>query len=113
MKISVNTPDFSGRSEPPIHPSETDNGDQIGASSWHKVAGFSTRLRPTAPDPLLNSPVPELELYVNVTAPQVAACYRGEVRAVVARATNGQTVQFPLSVLHKHITHDGIQGDFG
>jgi len=56
--------------------------------------------------------MPELEVQVNVTPPQVAAYYRGEVRAVVARASNGQTVQFPLSVLHKFISTDGIQGRF-
>lgn len=56
--------------------------------------------------------MPELEVNVKVTRDQVAAYYRGEVRAVVARASNGQTVQFPLSVLHKFISVDGIQGRF-
>ena len=56
--------------------------------------------------------MPELIVHVNVKPEQVAAYYRGEVRAVVARASNGQTVQFPLSVLHKFISTEGIQGRF-
>lgn len=56
--------------------------------------------------------MPELEVEVSVTPPQIAAYYRGQVRAVIARASNGQTVQFPLSVLHKFISADGIHGRF-
>lgn len=56
--------------------------------------------------------MPQLIVSVHVTRDQVAAYYRGEIRAVLARAANGQTVQFPLSVLHRHITTDGIQGRF-
>lgn len=40
------------------------------------------------------------------------AYYRGDARAVRARATNGQSVQFPASVLQKHITEDGVHGRF-
>lgn len=54
----------------------------------------------------------ELIVSLNISPEKVAAYYRGEVRTVVARATNGQTVQFPLSVLHKSISNEGIRGRF-
>ncbi|HWL15519.1 MAG TPA: DUF2835 family protein [Opitutus sp.] len=54
----------------------------------------------------------ELLVSVNLSRDQIAAYYRGELRAVVARASNGQTVQFPASVLHKFITLDGVHGKF-
>lgn len=56
--------------------------------------------------------MPELIVALNLSPEKVAAYYRGEVRTVVARASNGQTVQFPMSVLHKSISADGIRGRF-
>lgn len=38
--------------------------------------------------------------------------YRGTVRSVLVRATSGQTVQFPASLLQRFVTPDGIHGDF-
>ena len=38
--------------------------------------------------------------------------YRGTVRHVVVRCTTGQTVQFPASLLQRHVTKEGIQGVF-
>ena len=38
--------------------------------------------------------------------------YRGQVRSIRARATNGQTVQFPASALQKFILKDGVHGSF-
>ena len=56
--------------------------------------------------------MPELLVTLSLTPDMVAAYYRGEAPRVVARATNGQTVQFPTSVLHKFIATDGIHGRF-
>lgn len=56
--------------------------------------------------------MPELIVALNITPEQVADYYRGRARNVVARATNGQTVQFPMAVLHKSISMDGIRGQF-
>jgi hypothetical protein len=56
--------------------------------------------------------MPELIVTLNLGPEKVAAYYRGEARAVVARASNGQTVQFPMAVLHKCISADGIRGRF-
>src|SRR5690606_18482207 len=50
--------------------------------------------------------MPDLVVTLNIGPEKVAAYYRGETRAVVVRATNGQTVQFPMSVLHKSISTD-------
>jgi Protein of unknown function (DUF2835). len=56
--------------------------------------------------------VPELIVSLSLSPEKVAAYYRGEAPRVFARATNGQTVQFPTSVLHKFISTDGIHGRF-
>ncbi len=56
--------------------------------------------------------MPELIVSLSLSPDKVAAYYRGEAPRIVARATNGQTVQFPTSVLHKFIAADGIHGHF-
>lgn len=56
--------------------------------------------------------MPELVVQVSISPEKVAAYYRGLAPRVMARATNGQTVQFPTSVLHRFITTDGIHGSF-
>ena len=56
--------------------------------------------------------MPDLILDLNISAEKMLGYYRGEVRTVRARATNGQTVQFPVSVLQKHVSVDGIHGRF-
>jgi hypothetical protein len=38
--------------------------------------------------------------------------YRGTIRHVLVRCANGQTVQFPASLLQRFVTPDGIQGAF-
>ena len=38
--------------------------------------------------------------------------YRGTARTVIVRADSGQTVQFPASLLQKHVTTEGIHGQF-
>lgn len=56
--------------------------------------------------------MPELTIELHLTAGQVESYYRGETRAIQARATNGQTVRFPASVLRKFVTFDGVHGRF-
>jgi hypothetical protein len=56
--------------------------------------------------------MPVLVVDLAIGAEKLAAYYRGEARTVRARATNGQTVQFPTSILQKHISKDGIHGRF-
>ena len=38
--------------------------------------------------------------------------YRGSVRSIFARCVNGQTVQFPASLLQGYVTTEGIHGAF-
>lgn len=38
--------------------------------------------------------------------------YRGEVRNVLARCPDGQTVQFPATLLTPFVTSGGISGSF-
>jgi hypothetical protein len=38
--------------------------------------------------------------------------YRGAARHVIARCVNGQTVQFPASLLQQFVTLEGIHGSF-
>jgi hypothetical protein len=56
--------------------------------------------------------MPDLIIDLHISTEKMLAYYRGEVLTVRARATNGQTVQFPVSVLQKHISADGIHGRY-
>ena len=52
------------------------------------------------------------EFHLQISSEQYLDYYRGEVRSVVARTADGQTVQFPASLLQRFVTHDGIYGSF-
>ncbi len=52
------------------------------------------------------------EFHLRITANQYLDYYRGTARHVVVRCTNGQTVQFPASLLQQFVTPEGIQGNF-
>ena len=56
--------------------------------------------------------MPALIIHLNFSSTQVMGYYRGQVRSIRARATNGQTVQFPASALQKFILKDGVHGHF-
>lgn len=56
--------------------------------------------------------MPELTFDLNLSAAKVMAYYRGELRAVQARATTGQLVQFPASALQRLVTPEGVHGRF-
>jgi hypothetical protein len=56
--------------------------------------------------------MPVLELQLNISADELLALYRGEVRAVRARALTGQTVQFPAAALRRHVSPLGVHGRF-
>ena len=49
---------------------------------------------------------------LHLSSIQYLEYYRGTAKSVVARATNGQTVQFPASLLQRFVTPDGIHGEF-
>ena len=56
--------------------------------------------------------MPDLVIQLNLTPGQVLTYYRGQTRAVQARATTGQLVQFPASALQRVVTNDGVHGLF-
>ncbi len=49
---------------------------------------------------------------LHISSVQYLDYYRGTARSVLARATSGQTVQFPASLLQRFVTPDGIRGNF-
>ena len=49
---------------------------------------------------------------LHLSSDQYLEYYRGTAKSVVARATNGQTVQFPASLLQRFVSPDGINGEF-
>ena len=50
--------------------------------------------------------------HLQISPEQYLDYYRGIAKSVVVRATSGQTVQFPASLLQAHLLPDGIYGDF-
>jgi hypothetical protein len=52
------------------------------------------------------------EFHLRISPVRYLDYYRGTIRHVVARCTNGQNVQFPASLLQKFVTKDGIDGHF-
>lgn len=52
------------------------------------------------------------EFHLSIPPAKYVEYYRGTVRHVVARATTGQNVQFPASLLQKFVAPEGIVGRF-
>ncbi len=52
------------------------------------------------------------EFHLHIAPEAYLDYYRGVARNVLARATNGQTVQFPASLLQKFVTPEGVHGRF-
>jgi hypothetical protein len=67
--------------------------------------------------PMLNAPnsktdMNRYEFPLHISASAYLDYYRGAVRHVIARCANGQTVQFPASLLQGFVTPEGIHGKF-
>lgn len=52
------------------------------------------------------------EFHLRITPTQYLQYYRGTATHVIARCTNGQTIQFPASLLQKFVSLGGITGRF-
>lgn len=52
------------------------------------------------------------EFQLRLSTEQYLDYYRGTVRQVLVRATNGQKVQFPAALLQKFVLPEGIHGQF-
>jgi hypothetical protein len=53
----------------------------------------------------------QFEIFLNIDELELEKYYRG-TRTVSAKSIDGRRVQFPVNILHKYITHDGIRGRF-
>jgi hypothetical protein len=49
---------------------------------------------------------------LSISSEQYLGYYRGQIRHVIASCNNGQTVQFPASLLRRFVTDEGIHGEF-
>lgn len=78
----------------------------------HQPIGLRGRHRRRRTNSSLLAAMPALIVELDISASEMLAYYRGQARSVRARATTGQYVQFPASVLQRHITHQGVQGRF-
>jgi len=54
----------------------------------------------------------ESKCILNISADKLLSYYRGNVRNVVAKSTDGRTIQFPVDILRPFVTHTGISGIF-
>lgn len=52
------------------------------------------------------------EFNLDISAQRYLSYYRGTVRQVVVRCTDGASVQFPASFLTQFVSANGIHGDF-
>lgn len=52
------------------------------------------------------------EFHLSIPPERYVEYYRGNVRHIVARATTGQNVQFPASLLQRFVTDEGVTGHF-
>jgi hypothetical protein len=50
--------------------------------------------------------------HLHISSEQYLDYYRGTVKSVVVRAFSGQTVQFPVSLLQRYVSLEGIHGEF-
>lgn len=54
----------------------------------------------------------EYAFHLHISSEQYLDYYRGIAKSVVVKATSGQIVQFPASLLQPHLLPDGIYGNF-
>jgi len=50
--------------------------------------------------------------HLDIPAERYLDYYRGTARQVLARCPDGETVQFPASLLKSFVTASGVHGDF-
>lgn len=52
------------------------------------------------------------EFSVHISSQEYLPYYRGEVRNVLSRCSDGRTVQFPATLLKPFVTNGGIRDNF-
>ena len=53
----------------------------------------------------------QFEINLHIKKSELVKYYTG-INTVAAKSTDGRRVQFPVNILQKYITHDGIHGLF-
>jgi hypothetical protein len=51
-------------------------------------------------------------IHLDITADQYLGYYRGSIRHVLARCSDGRSIRFPASLLQRVVGLDGIHGEF-
>ncbi len=54
----------------------------------------------------------EIRFRLEISAQEYLRYYQGEVDAVQVTIAGGRTIQFPASVLQKHVDQSGVNGSF-
>jgi len=49
---------------------------------------------------------------LRISAEKLLFYYKGDARHVIAKSTDGKTIQFPIEILRPFITRAGITGEF-
>jgi hypothetical protein len=52
------------------------------------------------------------QIQLSISSEQYKGYYRGSIRHVVARCSDGRSVQFPAALLQRVVTMEGIRGRF-
>ena len=56
--------------------------------------------------------MPVLLVDLNIPADEYQKYYQQQGTLVHCQARDGRTVQFPATILHRYISHSGVQGAF-
>ena len=54
----------------------------------------------------------QLDCHIHLTATQIEAWYRGQVKQVIAQSTDGRRIQLPIHHLQPYFEHLGVHGLF-
>lgn len=54
----------------------------------------------------------DIVVTLDIPADEYVRVYQGTAKYVVARSQDGRTVRFPVNILQRFLTRDGIQGVF-
>lgn len=54
----------------------------------------------------------QLNFEIHISKEQFLEYYRGSAKNVILTLSNGQTVQFPASILQPFVQHNGVHGKF-
>lgn len=56
--------------------------------------------------------MPKISFSLNIQTDELAKYYKGQAQSIFVRASNGQTLQFPASLVLPFVSHSGVSGEF-